>query len=116
MLIPEHCLNCRKTTPHESTDDLAPLCPSCGGRLRPHIVWFGEALDEGLIAEILSHLKKADLLIVAGTSGVVYPAAGFARQVNAQGGEVIEINTDPVLPFAVQLKGKSGEILPALVS
>lgn len=109
------CLGCGWRGAHKTLDERRPLCASCGGALRPDIVWFGESLDAGAVGAIMGHLQSCDLLLVVGTSGVVYPAAGFASQVDSGGGAVVEVNPDPVIPFAIQLKGKSGEILSSLL-
>lgn len=71
-------------------DDVPPHC-ECGALLRPCVVWFGEMLPEDVVARAVSAIRRADLLIVAGTSGVVYPAAGF---VNLHRGTSIEVNPE----------------------
>ncbi|HEX2061528.1 MAG TPA: NAD-dependent deacylase [Thermoanaerobaculia bacterium] len=74
----------------EAFPDLPPRC-DCGALLRPDVVWFGEALPEEGMARAVSELHRADLLLVIGTSGVVYPAAGL---VQLHEGLSIEINPD----------------------
>lgn len=69
---------------------LPPHC-ECGAYLRPDVVWFGEALPEEAVARAVGAIRRADLLLVIGTSGVVYPAAGF---VNLCEGLTIEINPE----------------------
>ncbi|KAF8877873.1 sirtuin [Infundibulicybe gibba] len=64
----------------------------CGGLLRPAVVWFGE-VPEGQ-GEIARTLNWADMLIVVGTSSLVYPAAGYAKTVKARGGKVVVFNTE----------------------
>ena len=110
------CTSCRAKIDQQSTDDLDPRCQRCGSLMRPDIVWFGETLDPVVISGIMRHLERCDLLLVVGTSGVVYPAAGFSSVVDDHGGKIIEINVEPVTPFALQLAGKSGEVLPAFVA
>jgi len=80
----------------EWLDDLkvADVCPRCGcaGGMRPHVVWFGELplyLDE-----IETALRRSDLFVAIGTSGAVYPAAGFVHEARAMGVETCEINLD----------------------
>jgi NAD-dependent deacetylase len=68
--------------------DLPPHC-ECGGLLRPDVVWFGEMLPPGALERAAEEIRNADLLLVIGTSGVVYPAAGL---VALHGGMSIEIN------------------------
>ncbi len=69
---------------------MPPLC-DCGALLRPDVVWFGEALPEDAVARAVGVIRRADLLLIIGTSGVVYPAAGF---VNLHHGLSIEINPE----------------------
>lgn len=90
------CVWCRTVLRWE--EDLAVLapCPECGqtGKLRPDIVWFGEM--PYYIDEITRALETADLFVCIGTSGVVYPAAGFARlAAEKQASRLIEINLEP---------------------
>ena len=60
-----------------------PQCQveNCGGLLRPHVVWFGEGLDEDILMKTDEELESCDLCLVVGTSSIVYPAAMFAPQV-----------------------------------
>ena len=77
------CLDCGKKFDLDWIMDLshdidgAPRCDSCGGRVRPDVVLYGEQLDEEIIEGAVRAISKADTLIVGGTSLVVYPAAGF---------------------------------------
>jgi NAD-dependent deacetylase len=72
----------------ERCESLPPHC-TCGAMLRPDVVWFGEMLPEDVVARATSAIRTSDLLLVIGTSGVVYPAAGF---VSLHRGLSIEIN------------------------
>lgn len=99
------------------TDDLSTssICPSCGktGKLRPHIVWFGEIPFH--IDEINIRLSKCDLFISIGTSGSVYPAAGFVQAAGIFGAETVELNLEPSEStnlFSVVRYGKATEIVP----
>ncbi len=56
-----------------------PICPVCGGIIKPDVVLYEEMLDEDTIDKAVSAISKADTLIIGGTSLVVYPAAGFVR-------------------------------------
>ena len=58
-----------------------PACESCGGLLRPHIVWFGESLEDDVLDSAFKEYDKCDLCLVVGTSSIVYPAAMFAPKV-----------------------------------
>ncbi|KAG6543614.1 hypothetical protein Mapa_014977 [Marchantia paleacea] len=71
-----------------------PRCKLCNGLLRPHVVWFGENLERRILRLVDSALQNCDLLLVAGTSAVVYPAAGYVPLVSALGGVVAEFNID----------------------
>jgi NAD-dependent deacetylase len=106
-------------------DGVAPMCGRCQaeGRtalLRPHIVWFGESLDGRVLARIDRFVTDAgrDLVFVAaGTSGVVYPAAGIVGEVERAGGTSWLINaerSDNAARFDHVVIGKAGELLPAL--
>lgn len=54
-----------------------PVCPKCGGRVKPDVVLYEEGLDNEVIERSIAHIRKADMLIIGGTSLVVYPAAGL---------------------------------------
>lgn len=110
------CTGCRATTDgaHEPLPEL-PACPQCGALLRPDVVWFGEALPEQVWGRATAATAQCDCLIVAGTSAVVYPAAGL---VHLARGRVIEVNLEetPASGGAdVSLRGKAGAVLPQLV-
>lgn len=101
-------------------EDLAPsdLCPDCGraGSLRPHVVWFGEMpMHMDLIERAL---RKADLFVAIGTSGAVYPAAGFVAEARARGTRTCEINleaADNAGLFDEQRLGPASETVPVWV-
>ncbi len=94
-----------------------PRCESCGGLLRPDVVWFGEPLPADELQQARLAAREAQVFISAGTSGVVYPAAGLPFSAKSVGATVVEINAEPT-PFTpsadFSFQGKSGEILPAL--
>jgi NAD-dependent deacetylase len=96
---------------------IPPTC-ECGGLLRPDVVWFGESIPQSWIEKAYRVMDMCDTLIVAGTSGVVYPVASFPQTVKDNGGSVIEVNLEPT-PIStiadISLFGKSGDILPKLV-
>ena len=73
--------------------DPVPACPSCGGQMRPDIVMYGESLDEGVIEAAVSAIARASTLIVAGTSLVVYPAAGLINYFS--GDHLVLMNATP---------------------
>ncbi|WP_114953826.1 NAD-dependent deacylase [Sphingosinicella terrae] len=95
-----------------------PNCPQCGvaGRLRPDIVWFGEMPYE--MERIDRALMEADLFVSIGTSGAVYPAAGFVQTARYRGARALEMNLDPSLGsyhFHESRTGRAGELVPAWV-
>ncbi len=98
-----------------------PKCADCGGAVRPHIVWFGEMLDPAHLQQVENFIARAGknlIFIAAGTSGQVFPAAGFVDAARAVGGQTWLVDTAPSPGFAQRfdevLVGKSGEILPQL--
>jgi NAD-dependent deacetylase len=101
----------------EELNDLPPYC-ECGGMQRPGVVWFGEDLPEGAMERSAEAVRRAEVLIVAGTSAQVYPAAGLIPLALRSGATVIEVNpedTDFSDEVTIALRGKSAEILPQLV-
>ncbi len=71
-----------------------PACPACGARaLRPDVVWFGE-MPYGM-ERIYAAIRQADLFVSIGTSGAVYPAAGFVRDARECGARTLELNLEP---------------------
>jgi NAD-dependent deacetylase len=94
----------------------APVCPDCGGRLRPGVVWFGEAIPEKALNESCAAAADCDVFLSVGTSALVYPAAGLADIARENGAIVVEINPEPAMHTATfVLPGKSGVILPELL-
>jgi NAD-dependent deacetylase len=97
-------------------DSAVPLCPDCGGHLRPGVVWFGEAIPDVALDRSFAAAADCDVFLSIGTSAQVYPAAGLADIAGQNGATVIEINPQPAMMSAsFVLAGKSGEILPELV-
>jgi NAD-dependent deacetylase len=115
-----HCLACGSETPWRDDLDTASLCPACGavGRLRPAVVWFGEM--PRYLDEIERALVEADLFVAVGTSGVVYPAAGFVQEARAFGrAHTLEINLEPSSTrslFHEARQGPASELVPAWVA
>ena len=112
------CLACDERTAWEGNLGGGPDCPGCGaaGRLRPDIVWFGEMPYE--MERIDRALMEADLFVSIGTSGAVYPAAGFVQTARHCGARTLEINLEPSLGsvyFHETRTGRAGELVPALV-
>ena len=74
--------------------DTPPRC-ECGSYLRPDVVWFGEMLDPAHLDRAAEAIDGCDVMLVVGTSGLVYPAAGFPEAAKRAGKMVIEINPEP---------------------
>jgi NAD-dependent deacetylase len=118
-LLKARCLACDATWPCRHDMVRAGPCPVCGvaDRARPHVVWFGEiplALDR-----ITTALHRCDLFVSIGTSGVVYPAAGFVAEVSGAGrAHTIEIDlvgSAVSAGFAECRCGRAAELVPRLV-
>lgn len=95
-----------------------PRCPRCGSAVRPGVVWFGEALPEAPWERAVRAVGEAALLVVVGTSGVVYPAAGLPALAKASGARVVEVNPEPsALTGEVDefVRAKAGAALPGLL-
>lgn len=105
----------------ETSEDFAdgppPTCPTCGAALRPDVVWFGEALPEQALTAALAAMERAELVLVAGTSSMVYPAAGLPEAALQHGASVVEINPEPT-PLSdrihASLRGGAGTLLAAI--
>jgi NAD-dependent deacetylase len=95
-----------------------PRCTTCGGLIRPDVVWFGEMLPEDQWDAALRAAGSADLLLSIGTSGLVYPAAMIPSVGKRAGAFLVEVNTEPT-PFSdtadLSIRGSAGDILPLLV-
>lgn len=97
---------------------LLPYCHTCGGLLRPHIVWFGESLDERVLTHSIHAVESCEVMVIIGTSGLVYPAAMLIPTAKAHGAFVIEINLDST-PYsshaALSLQGRAKDLVPLLL-
>ncbi len=95
-----------------------PACPACGAAsMRPDIVWFGEMPYR--MEEIFAALAQADLFVSIGTSGAVYPAAGFVQQAASHGAHTIELNLERSQGsgfFDESRLGPASELVPAWVA
>ena len=99
--------------------EMPPRCPRCGGLfLKPTVVLFGEPLPQPAIQRAVGMARDADVMLVVGSSLVVYPAADLPLVALRSGAKLIILNAEPT-PFderaTVVLRGKSGEILPEIV-
>jgi NAD-dependent deacetylase len=112
------CLACNERQPWSGDMGEAAECALCGdrGRVRPDIVWFGEMPYE--MNRIEDALRSADLFVSIGTSGAVYPAAGFVQTARYCGARTLEMNLEPSqgsIFFHETRVGKAGELVPAWV-
>ncbi len=98
--------------------EIPPRC-ECGELLRPGVVWFGEMLPQDVWRKAEDAAKSAQVFLVAGTSAVVYPAAGLVDLAKSSGAMVVEINLErtSISQYAdASLQGRSGELLPQLIA
>lgn len=110
----EHCDRVTETRGDVTVDDRCAECKI--GRLRPHVVWFGEM--PLMMPEIEQALERCDLFAAIGTSGNVYPAAGYVRTANRAGAHTVQINLEPTAvnsDFDEIRLGSAGEVVPAWV-
>ena len=112
-----YCMKCRKFYPPEyirDSKDPVPLC-SCGGKIKPAVVLYEEGLDNDTVSGAIHAISSADLMIVAGTSLTVYPAAGLIRYF--RGKHMVLINRDAT-PMDSEcdlvIHDKVGEVLGSL--
>jgi NAD-dependent deacetylase len=113
------CTECQRVVDnHDVPIQILPRCADCQGLLRPHIVWFGESLAEEDLRQSYAALRSCDLCLIIGTSGLVYPAAGFASIAKDAGAFIADINLD-VTPHAslidVSLQGRAKDVVPLLI-
>ncbi len=111
------CRACGRRSRWEQTLGHGPACPHCGApELRPDVVWFGE-IPYGM-DRIQDALEAADLFVSVGTSGAVYPAAGFVRLASRAGARTLELNMEPSVGthlFDEARHGPASELVPAWV-
>ena len=115
------CIECVARWPRDavSLDELPPVCPSCGGLVKSDTVSFGEPIPPDVLERCQREARTADLILVAGTSATVYPAAALPIEVLERGGTLIEVN-----PYETELsdiarivvRGPAGDALPRIVA
>ena len=109
------CLDCNERFPWSGAMGKGPQCPSCGatGKIRPDIVWFGEMPYRWIGST--KHCRRCDLFVSIGTSGAVYPAAGFVQTARYCGARALEINLEPSLGSYLHStrvgSGRAGELV-----
>src|SRR5438270_1001251 len=112
------CLACGGRFPWDGPMGEGARCPGCGasGQMRPDIVWFGEMPYD--MERIEEALRSCDLFVSIGTSGAVYPAAGFVQTARYCGAATLEINLEPSIGsmfFDESRIGKAGDLVPVWV-
>jgi NAD-dependent protein deacetylase/lipoamidase len=111
------CAECGLSLPWNEDLSVKTVCPACGlAAMRPDVVWFGEMPRE--MDRIYEALGACDLFISIGTSGAVYPAAGFVAEAQAAGAHRIELNLEPsdgASHFAEAFYGPATEVVPAYI-
>jgi NAD-dependent deacetylase len=104
--------------PEPALEVQPPVCRRCGGLIRPDIVWFGEPLPEEPWQRAVEATEAADVMVVVGTSAVVYPAAGLPDLALSRGTVVIEVNPEPT-PLTgaatLSLRETASQALPGLL-
>ncbi len=117
-LFKARCTACDRVHEWREDIDVATRSPCCGatGKLRPHVVWFGEMPLE--MDRIEAALSVCDLFVSVGTSGSVYPAAGFVQEARRAGARTVELNLEPSEGhslFAERCYGPATQLVPAFV-
>lgn len=117
-LLKSRCAACGHVSDCVSDLTLDHVCAACGrrGGLRPHVVWFGEMPMH--LDEVYAALGQCGLFLSIGTSGNVYPAAGFVGEARGSGARTVELNLEPSEGhslFDEALYGRAGDIVPAFV-
>jgi NAD-dependent deacetylase len=117
-ILKARCAGCGAVRDWREDLSTALSCAACGrsGGLRPHVVWFGEMPLE--MDRIFAALNEADLFLSIGTSGTVYPAAGFVAEARAAGAHTVELNLEPSEGrslFAEAVHGPATQLVPAYI-
>ena len=120
-LTRNYCIDCK-----QQVDDVPPVepgkplaCQSCGGFIRPDVVWFGEMLPPGAMEIAINMAMRSDVVLSVGTSAVVFPAADIPLAARGYGAYVAEININKSeIAHALNetVLGPSGTVLPSLVA
>jgi NAD-dependent deacetylase len=118
-LLKARCAACGRTVPVDEDLSTELVCAGCdgAGTLRPDVVWFGEMPFH--MPQIEAALAACDLFVAIGTSGNVYPAAGFVADARAAGARTVELNLEPsegASLFDERRYGAAGAIVPAFVA
>ena len=117
-LLKAFCLHCRVVEPCRSDLSKDDVCPNClrRGGMRPDVVWFGEMPYH--MDRIYQALADCDLFVSIGTSGNVYPAAGFVAEARRNGAYAVELNLEPssgASSFDESIYGPASEVVPEFI-
>lgn len=115
------CLQCgyRQESASLSFEVIPPRCPQCDSILKPDVVFFGEPIPWEAQTRSFEEARSCDVVLVVGTSAVVYPAAGIPTTAKQSGAKIVEINMEPtpltgfISDYLIQ--GPAGTILPRIV-
>jgi NAD-dependent deacetylase len=114
-LFINRCFDCDLEAGSDANEDV-PRCSACGGKLRPGVVWFGEAIPEAAMQRSFAAASDCDVFMAIGTSSLVQPAAGLADIAKGSGALTVEINPDPVRQgFDIVLDFEAGTAIPHIV-
>lgn len=96
--------------------ELPPKC-ACGAIGRPDVVWFGELINPAVLNRATRACQTCDVMLIVGTSSVVYPAAALGPAAAQRGAKVFEVNPEPtdLSPYYTLLRGRAGEVMPKLL-
>ncbi len=94
------CMNCAYTVNFAGVAEIVrrgeiPSCPECGGAIKPDITFFGEMLPQEALESANAHARQADLMLILGTSLIVYPAASLPQKTLRSGGTIVIVNDMP---------------------
>lgn len=118
-ILKVRCVRSGKIYPVEKDVTLENRCECCKPKnpLRPHVVWFGEMPLE--MERIFRALHTCDLFVAIGTSGIVYPAAGFVEEARSGGAHTVELNLEPSAVeslFSEKIYGPASSVVPEFVA
>jgi NAD-dependent deacetylase len=114
------CIGCNTRWPLDEfpIEELPPKCPQCGGMVKSDTVMFGEPIPRDALEECIRQTRMCTCMLLVGTSGAVYPAAGFPQEVKMAGGKLVEINPNEtaLTPLCdITVRALAGTSLPLLV-
>ncbi len=118
------CMQCGRKYKVEEVKiepDKTPTCPKCGGLLKPDFVFFGEPIPAEAYQKSLELAQKSDVMLVIGTTGIVYPAAMIPTLAKQNGAKIIEVNLEPSAYTQegitdIFLQGKATEVMDSLLT